>query len=270
VATLGLSVPVIVSERIHPPLMSLPMAYRMQRRLTYPFADAIVAQTETTAAWLRKRVFGADVAVIPNPVNFPLPRSEPIILPTAHVRPERRLVLWAGRLDRQKRPEMMIDAFATMARETEDWDLAMIGEGPLRAALTAQISALGLNDRIHLPGFVGNLGDWYNRANLYALTSSHEGFPNTLLEAMAHGLPCIAFDVPTGPAELGQGGTRLRLLQDSNHTAQLGFNLLDLAANTIARNVLMDAGRTVSKEYSSSAILAQWDVLITKVIENKR
>lgn len=268
-AASGTAVPVIVSERIHPPLMALPLGYRIQRRIVYPFADTIVAQTETTASWLRARSGGAPVIVIPNPVDYPLVAAEPIVDPARFVAPAQKLLLWAGRLDPQKRPDIMIDSFAQMASAFPDWDLAMIGEGALRAELELRIAAHGLSSRIHLPGFAGNLGDWYARADIYVMTSAFEGFPNTLLEAMAHGVACVAFDVPTGPAELGQSGGRLCLLPDHDHVPVLSAELAKLMRNPRSRELLAQGGLAVRDDYALPVIAARWTDAMEEAIARK-
>jgi glycosyltransferase involved in cell wall biosynthesis len=69
-----------------------------------------------------------------------------------------------------------------------------------------------LQERLHFPGRVGNLADWYARTQLFVLSSRYEGFPNVLLEAMAAGCCCVAADCPQGPADLIQDGVNGRLV----------------------------------------------------------
>ena len=70
---------------------------------------------------------------------------------------------------------------------------------------------------LHFPGRVGNVQDWYERADLFLLPSRYEGFPNVLLEAMASGCCCVSSDCPQGPAELIRDGVNGRLLpNDAN------------------------------------------------------
>lgn len=258
IAAMGTNVPVIVSERTYPPAMPMPLGYRLQRRLAYPFADAIVAQTEITAEWLRKRFGAKRVHVIPNPVEYPIGASEPIRSPDGLIGASRRVILWAGRFDQYKRPGLMIDSFARIVSAHPEWDLAMIGNGELHMAMTEKVAALGLSDRIHLPGFAGNLGDWYERADLYVMTSAFEGFPNTMLEAMAHGIATVAFDVPTGPRELSDQGTRLMLLPENHHVESLSAAMLQLMSDDAARLKLAAAAAQVRQAYSIHTIAEQW------------
>lgn len=266
-ATAGLSIPVVACERTYPPALQpqIPLAYRALRRLTYPFASSLVAQTTATAEWLRRRCSRALVVIIPNPVIIPLPSQPPIVDPKLLIGPDRKIILWAGRLDEWKRGSLLIDAFAGLAAEASNWDIYMLGSGPLREALQQRVIELGLNDRIFLPGFAGNLGDWYNRADIYVMTSSYEGFPNTLLEAMAHGNPSIAYDVLTGPRDLCGDKQRLILLPDSDQLAGLETALRSLTSNPQLRDEIGATAIEVKAIYSEPAVFAMWDELFSSV-----
>lgn len=262
-AAAGQGIPVIACERTYPPLLQppLPFFYRIARRLTYPFAAALVGQTETAAWWLRARAGRALVETIPNPVANPLPSSSPRLNPDDLFAPDRKLVLWAGRFEESKRVDVLIDAFARIASTVPEWDVILLGDGPVRAAVAEQVRRLGLDERVHLPGFAGNLADWYRRAGVFAMTSSYEGFPNTLLEALAHGVPSIAFDVLTGPRELSDGGRRLILLPDCDHIHNLSNSLSTLLSDDARREELGRAGIETATEYSEARVLAMWDDL---------
>ena len=270
VASAGLRIPVIACERTYPPKLqpSLPLLYRVARRLTYPFATALVGQTEATAAWLRARGGRALICVIPNPVADPLPSSPPEVRPNEVLAPDRKVVLWAGRFEESKRADVLIDAFARIACALPDWDVVLLGDGPARSSAIALARRHALEGRIHLPGFAGNLIDWYARAGAFVMTSSYEGFPNALLEAMAHGLPSIAFDVLTGPADLSAGGRRLILLPDRNHISALASTLSTLLANEEQRAELGRAALETATDYSRNHVLAMWDDLFAKVVRS--
>ena len=268
IAAGGFGIPVIACERTYPPLVQppLPLMYRIGRRVTYPLASALVGQTEATAAWLRRLSGRAHVAVIPNPVAKPLPSSRPIKHPNEFLPADRKLILWAGRLDEAKRGAVLVEAVSQRNCLGADWHIAMVGDGPSRNAVQALIDARGMSNRITLVGFAGNLGDWYQRADIFVMTSSFEGFPNTLLEALSYGVPSIAFDVQTGPKELSQEGTRLLLLPDQNHIANLSDALASLITNPHRRNELSRAALGTNEDYSEDNILSQWDELFGRVV----
>jgi glycosyltransferase involved in cell wall biosynthesis len=258
---------VIACERTYPPALQpqIPLTYRVLRKLTYPFASSLVAQTNATAEWLRRRCGRALVATIPNPVVIPLPSQPPILDPNILVGTERKIILWAGRFDEWKRGNLLIEAFARLAAEACDWDVYMLGSGPLRETLQQRVFELKLGERVFLPGFAGNLGDWYKRADIYVMTSSYEGFPNTLLEAMAHGVPSIAYDVLTGPRDLRGDQNRLILLPDTDELAGLEAALASLISNPQLRGALGFAAKEIETIYSEQAVFAMWDDLFNRV-----
>ena len=103
-----------------------------------------------------------------------------------------KLVLAVGRLARQKRLDLLIETFSRVtAPHTR---LVILGEGPERAALTAQIARLGLTQRVDMPGYVADPQAWYARADAMVLTSVYEGLPAVVLEAMAANCPVISTD----------------------------------------------------------------------------
>ncbi len=201
-ANLGSPRKVMISERIHPPSLPVGTAWDWLRRCIYPWAARVVALTDESCQWLQTHVPGCRVVVIPNPVPFPLPVTEPVLLPEQVVSGHRRIVLAVGRLAKQKGFDLLIKAFAGMAAAYTDWDLVILGEGSKRLDLEARVIALQLDHRVKLPGRAGNIADWYRRADLYVMSSRFEGFPNTLVEAMAHGCPAVSFDCETGPRDI--------------------------------------------------------------------
>jgi glycosyltransferase involved in cell wall biosynthesis len=216
---------IVVSERTYPPAVDIGLGWRVARRLLYRFADAVVMQTADGLRWLNAAIPRARGYVIHNPVEIPIAQGSPLVPPAKYCSAKRKLLLAVGRLSPEKRFDMLIDAFAGMAAERPEWDLAIVGEGPLRDELLAQAGRLGLEHRLHLPGRVGNPQTWYDRADAFALTSLFEGFPNALLEAIASGVPVIAIDCLTGPSELIEDGINGILLPAASDAVDLSAGL---------------------------------------------
>jgi glycosyltransferase involved in cell wall biosynthesis len=193
---------VVGSERIHPPRYPLGWLWEALRRYSYSALDSVVALTAESAHWIRRNTRARRVDVIPNPANWPLDVQSPTVRPETVIAAGRKMVLAVGRLDVQKGFDCLIDAFAEIAPRHADWDLVILGEGGARNGLEARVRATGLDSRVRLPGRAGNVADWYERADLFVLSSRFEGFPNALVEAMMHGVPCVSFDCETGPKDI--------------------------------------------------------------------
>ena len=119
---------------------------------------------------------------------------------------DRPVAVAAGMLAPWKGFEELIDAFALLRDRGRDVRLVILGEGPDRAKLEAQVARLGLTDRIRLPGHTLNPLKFFARADVFVLSSRVEGMPNVLVEAMMCGCTVVATDCPTGPRELLQEG----------------------------------------------------------------
>jgi glycosyltransferase involved in cell wall biosynthesis len=205
--------------------------------------NAIVALTTESADWLSRNTRARKVCIIPNSVTWPLAAQAPILQPPARAAGQ-RLLLTVGRLSEEKQFDLLIAVFKRLAVQFPNWKLVILGEGPDRSALAEQVKAAKLTDRVSLPGRAGNVGHWYEAADLYVMCSRFEGFPNTLTEALAHGLPAVSFDCDTGPRDiirnevdgllLANGATGAlisalaRLMSDAGLRQQYAANAIDV------------------------------------------
>ena len=252
---------VIVSERVYPPAVPLGLIWGGVRRLVYPFAHCVVMQTSEGLDWLSREIPKARGAIIPNPIPYPLPAAEPTLLPEDWISPHRKLLLAVGRLSQEKGFDCLLEAFAELAPENPEWDLVILGEGPLRDQLENQAQALRAAHRVHLPGRVGNVGDWYARADLYVMSSHFEGFPNTLGEAMAHRCAAISFDCDTGPRDLIRHGENGLLVKPAGDAQALASALRQLMQGSTQRAEMAAKATEVRQQYSTDNILKLWDKL---------
>lgn len=101
-------------------------------------------------------------------------------------------IVSTGRMEEQKRQDLMLTAYAEFHRQYPDSRLILLGDGPLRPQLEAQIAALDLAKAVELPGIVSDVEAYLNSAHLFLLTSDFEGLPLSVLEAMSCGLPIVA------------------------------------------------------------------------------
>ncbi len=149
------------------------------------------------------------VFFLPNPIDFTsILRLAAAKLPDqlANLKGKKPLIIAIGRLVKQKNFTLLLRAFADMLASGKDAQLIILGEGPERHALQCQAKRLGINERLTMPGNVPNPYVWMANSDLFVLSSNFEGWPNALIEALVIGLPVVACDCPTGPAEILQNG----------------------------------------------------------------
>ena len=118
--------------------------------------------------------------------------------------PPRPRVVFTGRLHPQKNLDVLIDAWPDVARATGA-SLVLVGQGPERDRLEARARAAGVADKVRFTGPVDDPADLLRAADVFALPSVAEGMSNSLLEAMATALPCVASDIGGNQDLLGIG-----------------------------------------------------------------
>ncbi|CAN5657581.1 glycosyltransferase family 4 protein [soil metagenome] len=259
----GTRIPVIVSERIDPRYHEVGRTARLLRRLLYPRAKRVVVQSAVVEAWAREFLPSERVARIANPVAA-IPAK--VGAEQGRGRGERspmgaHTIVAMGRLDPQKGFDVLIQAFARLARTLPGWRLVIAGEGPQRAALAELARREGVSDRLELSGWVDSPSELLREAELFVLSSRFEGFPNALLEAMAHGVPVVATDCPSGPAEIVREGVDGYLVPPDD-VAALAEGMRRLMLNPEERARLGRAAAEVCERFSLERISSEWNELL--------
>lgn len=174
--------------------------------------------------------------IVPNPIDEHLIANEP------HVTAKVRNIVHIGRLRSQKNQPMLLRAFSRVVERYPDAHLNIYGnDDGMQAELSALIDILGLRGRAELCGWAQNIQAIYAEHDLFVLCSHYEGMPNTLMEAMASGLPVISTDCPTGPSELINDHIT-GLLTPVGDEDQLTEAILTLLGNPELANRLAMAG----------------------------
>jgi len=253
------------SERDYPPHAPLGAIWTRLRRSMYGRLGAVVVQTHETARWIQSHSSAKRVAVIPNATLWPLPPQPPLISPQSVLPLERKVVLAVGRLAPVKNFGVLIDTFAQLASRHGHWDLVILGEGGERAALEARVRQYGLRNRVFLPGIAGNVGQWYAHAGLYVMTSRSEGFPNTLAEALAHGLPAVSVDCDTGPRDIIRHDIDGLLVPPGDAPA-LADALERLMGDADLRAAFGARAQDARQRFSIEQITARWEALFSDLV----
>ena len=262
-SSLGSGVPVVISERNYPPNHPIPSMWHILRRITYPMADILVTQTSGIRDLFSRNVRRKSM-VIPNPVVVP---DNYRALHDAS-KPGPMSVVSVGRLTREKRHDLLVEAFAHVSKKHES-TLTILGEGPLREELDRKVKKLGIQRLVSFPGTTKNPFSVLQNMDLFVLSSESEGFPNALMEAMAIGLPVISFNCPYGPGALIDDGVNGRLVPPLDVKA-LSEAMDDLLSNPEKRHEMGRRALGIKERYSTERILDKWDIAIATAINKRR
>jgi len=195
------------------------------QRQAYRCAHGIVANATAAAERLRREGIAAEcIHVIPNGINLERFR------PARTVRPIRTLLTVAN-LRKEKAHEVLFDAVARLAPRHPELRLRVAGDGPRASELRALAAALGIAERVAFLGHREDIGALLADADVFVLPSRTEAFPNSVVEAMAAGVPVVAMAVG-GLLELVDSG-RTGLLVPPDDAAALATAVDGLIADPV-------------------------------------
>jgi glycosyltransferase involved in cell wall biosynthesis len=200
----------------------------------------------------------AKATVIPNGVDLS------VFKPLTGSFRQRRIVT-AGRLSEQKRFDLLIDAFALVAEHEPDWSLHIFGAGELEARLRSQVVWLSLEDRIVFRGLSSHLEEEFNAAEFFVLPSAFEGFGIVIVEAMACGLPCVAFRDCNGPNVIIRDGQEGLLVEDRTPTA-LAESLRGMIADGSRRASMRVNALLRARDFDLRSVEQQWETYICSLV----
>ncbi|MEV0371735.1 stealth conserved region 3 domain-containing protein [Streptomyces sp. NPDC050636] len=227
-----------------------------------PRIDALVSLTERTNDWFADSLGATapELAAIPNAVPGGFrPRSDL----------DSKTIVLAARMTPEKQLDHAIEAFATLADQHPDWTMRIFGDGPQEVRLRRIIDGLGLHDRVQLLGRSSEMEQEWAKAGLALLPSRNEAFPLVLLEVFAAGVPVIAYDIVTGPAEIVRHGVD-GLLVPAGDKDSLAVAMAKLMDDDDTRRVYGKAAREgVHERFGAEKITARWEELFSRLVARR-
>lgn len=253
-----LSIPTVISVRGEPKEEYYSRLLKIAARIIFCRADGVVLQTSQCLDFfpgiIRKKAI-----ILKNSLN-------PVFMREPFQGEREKQIVAVGRVDANKNHEMIIRAFASIADKYPDYGLTIYGEGELRQKLVLLVQDLGLGERIKLPGAVSDVADRIYKASVFVLSSYSEGIPNTLLEAMALGLPVIATDCSGGGARdlirHGENG----LLTPTGDWEKMAENLQEILNNKSYSRKMGENASKVQDEYNPCRINETWKHYLEKIM----
>lgn len=245
VAALGLKNRVIVSERNDPQRCSYPQL----RNLIYRLCQGFVFQTEQARDCFPEKIRSRGI-VIPNPVRKDLPE------PSSGQREKK--IAAVGRLEPQKNHMLLLEAFAGFRRRFPDYTLHLFGQGSLEQMLRERAAALKIEDQVIFEGFRSDILERIKTYGMYVLSSDYEGISNSLMEAMAMGLPCISTDCPIGGSAMcirdGEDG----LLVPVGDAARLQAAMEQMAVDAGFAVHMGENAARIRERFAEEAVASSW------------
>lgn len=189
-----------------------------------------------------------NVMVIPNPSSF---------FPEEQSDCTAKQVIAVGRYVFQKGFDRLIDAWQLVADKYPDWKLKIYGDGAMRAQLEQKIVDLQLQDSCFLEATVPDIAQKMKESSIFVLSSRFEGLPMVLIEAMACGLPVVAFACHCGPRDVISDGADGWLVDDGDIVG-LSEKMGALIADKEIRQKMGRMARSKAENYKIECIGAQW------------
>ncbi len=171
--------------------------------------------------------------------------------------------LAVGRLTYQKGFDTLLDAWAIVHTVHPQWRLDIFGDGPDKTALQMQIDRLGLRNVVSINAPSAQIEREYINSSLYVLSSRYEGFVMTLIEAMAHGVPCVAFACKCGPRDIIQNGVDGLLVEQEGSATDLATAMLKSIDTPADERKAMGlrAAQKIQSQLLPEYIMSQWESL---------
>lgn len=231
----------------------------------------------------KRRIFALfDTLVVLSPRELPIWQNYhkhikviPNFLPhisTKNTDSNQHRILSAGRMDRGKGFLRLIDIWEEVQKQIKanldskqnlnSWQLVIVGSGVMKEQIESKIKSKNLQDSIILKPFTKDIESEYLHSSIYAMCSHFEGFGMVLVEASSYALPCIAYDIATGPSDIIESNKNGYLIKD-NDIQDYADKLLMLMSDKDKRESMgLNAKQRVKQKFSKEYIMSLWQEVL--------
>ncbi len=249
----------IYSERCDPGDMQYNGFLGKMRSLAFKNVDGFVFQTEGAKSYFNEDIRSRSL-VIPNSVDIPKKYHNLNI-----DRNREKTIVNVGRLCKQKNQALLIESFKLIADEFPDYNLVIYGDGLLKNELLNQINSLSLENRVFIIDSSKDLFDKICYSSLFVLTSDYEGLPNSLMEAMALGIPSISTDCRPGGARALIRNGKNGLITPIGDKFALANAMKYLIKNPDVAYKFAELAKNIINTNSSQRVFLNWNEYIKKI-----
>ena len=217
--------------------------------------DKIIVETVSSInEWKIK-----DIIVIPNPLWFKQQKSANL---------KAKKVIAVGRHTYEKGFDRMLKIWQKVIEKYPDWHLDIYGKSSAKNELQLLARELNISNNVTFYEPVKNINEKYLEASIYLMTSRFEGFGMVLIEAMASGVPCIAYDCPCGPKAIIANNSDGFLIENDNENDFI-VAVETLIENENSRLEMGEKSKESAKKYNIDVLMQIWDSLLKELVQRR-
>ena len=240
----------------HNYFFSVSFFWGLLRKLFYKRLSIVVSLTEEDSKNLEK--VNKHTVIIPNPLSFKIEEKALLI--------EKKIIV-LGRISSQKGFDLMLEMFSEFCKVNNEWTLEIRGKGD-KKELKKYIENFNIvTNRVNLLPATSDVISAYMDASIYLMTSRFEGLPMVLLEASECGLPMVAYNCKTGPAEIIQDGENGFLIPC--YDKKIMVEKLNMLCNDFElRRRMGEKAKQLAKRFDKDTICKKWIDLFNTIDRN--
>ena len=227
------------------------LRYKIAKHLNFYYNSVrhVMTPSEASRRWLLRHSVRTPITVIPTGVPAPKMIDRPEARAALGLLPEQKLVLYAGRIAREKNIGVLLSAMQAAFQRDPDLLLMVVGDGPAREEYSLLARKLGIGDRVKFVGFVerSEVDSFYAAADLFAFSSMTETQGLVVLEAMSYGLPALVVQGGGAGAAVRDGENGYLLRNDPGEFAE---RLLNVLSDDVLYTKLSDGARATGREHT--------------------